>query len=95
MRIVLLAINRIADIYVCLLLSPLRDETAIEHIENLLAHKDELLARLEEVRSRIPPQAPGYEPPDKPVWEREWDGGTGVEEGEEDEGEEGDWEEDD
>jgi len=72
-------------------------ETAIEHIENLLARKDELLARLEEVRSRIPApmQAQGYEPPDKPVWEREWDGGTGVEEGEEDEGEEGDWEEDD
>ena len=70
-------------------------ETAIEHIENLLVRKDELLARLEELRSRIPAQVQGYEPPDKPVWEREWDGGTGVEEGDEDEGEEGGWEEDD
>jgi len=70
-------------------------ETAIEHIEDLLVRRDELLARLEEVRSRIPAQQQGYEPPDKPVWEREWDGGTGVEEGEEDEVEEGDWEEDD
>jgi len=70
-------------------------QTAIEHIEYLLACKEGLLARLEEISSRIPAQIQGYEPPDKPVWEREWDGGTGVEEGEEDEGEEGDWEEDD
>jgi hypothetical protein len=82
--------DRYADVFI---LSPFHLETAIEHIENLLARKDGLLARLEEVRSRVPVQA--YEPPDKPVWEREWDGGTGVEEGEEDEVEEGDWEEDD
>lgn len=60
-----------------------------------MVRKDELLARLEEVRNRVPTQVRGYEPPDKPTWEREWDGGTGVEEGEEDEAEEGDWEDDD
>lgn len=90
--------NHTADLlslFDTLSLSPLRDETAIEHIENLLARQDELLARLEEARRRIPAQVQGYEPPDKPVWEREWDGGTGVEEGEDDEGDEGDWEEDD
>ena len=69
--------------------------TAIEHIDNLLARRDELLARLEEARSRIPAHVQTYGPPDKPVWEREWDGGTGVEEGEDDEVEEGDWEDDD
>ena len=89
----LLAMNHGSLIY--WLLFALRTETAIEHIENLLARKGELLARLEDVRNRVPAQVRGYEPPDKPIWEREWDGGTGVEEGEEDEAEEGDWEEDD
>jgi len=66
----------------------------IEHIENLLVRKAELLERLAATRCRIPAHGQGYEPPDAPVWEREWDGGTGVEEGEDEDVEEGDWEDD-
>jgi hypothetical protein len=52
-------------------------------MEILMAQKEELLNRLSNSQSVLPgiyDSEPGIQ-----SWEREWDGGTGVEEGEDDE----------
>lgn len=50
-----------------------------------MARKEELLARLAKAQSVLPAGQNGINPEARAVWEKEWDGGTGVEDGEEDE----------
>jgi len=51
---------------------------AIDHIQQLVADRSALLARLHRARSSLPPGHPMLTPliPDPP-WEREWKGGEG------------------
>lgn len=50
-----------------------------------MAKKEELLARLAKAQSMLPPGQSGTNAEARAVWEKEWDGGTGVEDGEDDE----------
>jgi len=54
-------------------------------MEHLVARKEELLARLAKAQSLLPPGQNGINAEARAVWEKEWDGGTGIEDGEEDE----------
>ncbi|KAG8813198.1 hypothetical protein FRC17_001640 [Serendipita sp. 399] len=69
----------------------------IEYIEHLVARKEELLARLYAAQNTLPPTQRHPLNPESgpPAWEKEWDGGTGVEEGENDEDEDEDEEDED
>ncbi|KAG8775391.1 hypothetical protein FRC15_000585 [Serendipita sp. 397] len=69
----------------------------IEYIEGLLARKEELLARLHSTQTTLPPGQRHPLNPENglPVWEKEWDGGTGMEEGDNDEDEDEDEEDED
>ena len=65
---------------------------AIDYVQDLLAERSALLARLHRARASLPPGHPALVPlsPD-PAWEREWKGGEGRlgdEEAEEEEEEE-------
>ena len=65
---------------------------AIDYMQDLLAERSALLARLHRARASLPPGHPALVPlsPD-PAWEREWKGGEGRlgdEEAEEEEEEE-------
>ncbi|KIM33226.1 hypothetical protein M408DRAFT_326012 [Serendipita vermifera MAFF 305830] len=56
----------------------------IDHMELLAARKDELLARLAKAQSHFPPGQNVINAEASAIWEKEWDGGTGIEDGEED-----------
>lgn len=59
-------------------------------MEHLLNRREELLSRLRNAQRQLPA---GYKDRgEAKLWEKEWDGGTGMEDGEEDED---DWEDDD
>lgn len=53
---------------------------AIEHLQDLLEQKSELLSRLERTRSILGPNHPALRQNfgEQPLWEREWDGGKGI-----------------
>lgn len=59
----------------------------IEYMEHLVAKKEMLLARLRKAQSMLPAGHSVSNGNPAPIWEKEWDGGTGVEEGDEDEDE--------
>ncbi|EAU83089.1 hypothetical protein CC1G_11173 [Coprinopsis cinerea okayama7 len=67
----------------------------IDYINDLLADRASLLARLQRARAMLPPGHPALVPlVPNPLWEREWKGGEGKEGNTREEGEESEAEED-
>ena len=50
-----------------------------------MAKKEELLARLAKAQGLLPPGQNAINTEASSIWEKEWDGGTGVEDGDDDE----------
>lgn len=56
----------------------------IEYMEHLVSRKEELLSRLQNAQNALPPDQRRSDENERAIWEKEWDGGTGIEDGEED-----------
>jgi len=56
----------------------------IDHMEYLASRKAELLVRLSKAQNMLPPGQNGINAEARATWEKEWDGGTGVEDGDDD-----------
>ncbi len=54
-------------------------------MEELISRKEHLLSRLQTAQSALASDQRKSDENGQPLWEKEWDGGTGIEDGEDDE----------